>query len=263
MEAAMPSPFPGMDPYLEGPLWTSFHFAFGAELVRHLAPRLRPRYLALPVERLVLEEAGYIAITTSSLYPDVSVVAGRTGAGGITTSATLDAPVQLATVIPQAVPHVSIEIRDVAQRQLVTAIEILSPTNKRGEGRAEYLLKRRRLLLSSAHVLEFDLLREGQRVPMQEPLPGAPYFVLLSRAERRPILDIWPVPLDAQLPTIPLPLLPGDADLPIDVQAVFTATYDLLGYDLLIDYQQEPLPPLAGEHATWAHALLQQSGQRA
>lgn len=63
-------------------------------------------------------------------------------------------------------PHVSIEIRDVARRQLVTAIEILSPTNKRGEGRLEYLAKRRRLLLSTAHLMEIDLLRQGQRVPI-------------------------------------------------------------------------------------------------
>ena len=90
----MPSPFPGMDPYFEGALWTTFHFAFGAEIIRNIAPRLRPRYLALPVEWLVLEEPGDIAVTTS-IYPDSALVA----------------PLQLATVIPQAVPHVSIEIR--------------------------------------------------------------------------------------------------------------------------------------------------------
>ena len=256
----MPSPFLGMDPYLEGSLWTTFHFAFGAELVRQLAPRLRPRYLALPVERLVLEEAGDIAVVTSNLYPDVSVVTHQPPVPADRGTAAVEAPLQLATIIPQAVPHVSIEIRDVAQRQLVTAIEILSPTNKRGEGRQEYLAKRRRLPLSSAHLIELDLLREGQRLPMQQPLPAAPYFVLLSRAERRPVLDIWPIPLDQPLPIIPVPLLPGDDDLLLDLQATFAATYDLLGYDLMIDYRQPPDPPLSGAAAEWAAARLHELG---
>lgn len=254
----MPSPFPGMDPYLEGSLWTTFHFAFGAELLRQLAPRLRPRYIALPVERLVLEETSDLNITTANIYPDVSVLPIRPGQSTGSSAASVAAPLQLATVIPQAVPHVSIEIRDVAQRQLVTAIEILSPTNKRGEGRAEYLTKRRRLLLSSAHLIEIDFLRDGERVPMQEPLPEVPYFVFLSRAERRPVLDIWPVALDQPLPVVPVPLLAGDADLLVDFQAAFNATYDLLGYDLLIDYARPAAPPLAVEQEQWAAQLLRE-----
>jgi hypothetical protein len=233
-----------MDPYLEGALWTTFHFGFGAELLRQLAPRLRPRYLALPVERLMLDEASDLSITTASIYPDLSILPTQLIRENQATPVAAVAPLQRATVMPQAVPHVSIEIRDTAQRQLVTAIEILSPTNKRGEGRAEYLAKRRRLLLSSAHLIEIDLLREGQRVPMQEPLPAAPYFVFLSRAERRPVLDIWPVALSQALPEIRVPLLSGDADLGLELQAAFMATYDLLGYDLLIDYRQPPSPPL-------------------
>lgn len=253
----MPSPFPGMDPYLEGSLWTTFHFTFGAELLRQLAPRLRPRYLALPVERLVLEEASDLSVATASIYPDVSLLPAQPRQPEGFTGVSVVAPLQLATVIPQAVPHVSIEIRDVAQRQLVTAIEILSPTNKRGEGRSEYLTKRRRLLLSSAHLIEIDFLRDGERVPMQEPLPEVPYFVFLSRAERRPVLEIWPIALDQKLPEVPVPLLAGDADLVLDLQAAFIATYDLLGYDLLIDYAQPPTPPLSAERAQWAAQLLE------
>jgi Protein of unknown function (DUF4058) len=41
----MPSPFPGMDPYLEGSLWTTFHFSLAAEIVRQLSPKVPPRYL--------------------------------------------------------------------------------------------------------------------------------------------------------------------------------------------------------------------------
>lgn len=252
----MPSPFPGMDPYLEGALWTTFHFAFGAEILRQLAPRLRPRYLVLPVERLVLEEISDLSVTTASIYPDVTIVTAQPSAGEPASDALIAAPLQLTTVIPQAVPHVSIEIRDLAQRRLVTAIEILSPTNKRGEGYAEYVAKRRRILLSQAHLIEIDLLRDGHRVPMQEPLPDTPYFVFLSRAERRPVLDTWPITLQQPLPRIPVPLLPGDADVSLDLQATFAATYDLLGYDLLLDYRQPAYPPLDAAQAHWAADLL-------
>lgn len=100
----MPSPFPGMDPYLEGALWTTLHHGLGSEIVRHLAPKLRPRYVALPVERFVMELNEGVGITTSSAYPAVAT------------------PPRLATVILEAVPHVSIEIRDTQQRHLVTAI---------------------------------------------------------------------------------------------------------------------------------------------
>ena len=210
----MPSPFLGMDPYLEGALWTTFHFAFGAEIVLQLAPRLRPRYLVLPVEH------------------------------------------------ETTVLHVSIEIRDTANRQLVTAIKILSPSNKRAEGRMEYLAKRRRILLSMAHLLEIDLLRQGQRLLMHDPLPPAQYFVLLSRAESRPISEVWPLGRSDRLPVVPVPLLPGDADVPLDLQQTFTATYDLLGYDLAIDYTRPPEPPLDDAESSIADGLLHTAGLR-
>jgi hypothetical protein len=154
------------------------------------------------------------------------------------------------------VPHVSIEIRDTANRQLVTAIEVLSPTNKRGEGRQEYLAKRRRLLLSTAHLLEIDLLRHGHRVPMQKSLPAAPYFIFLSRAEKRPMTEIWPVSIKAPLPVVPVPLLPGDQDVALDLQQAFTTAYDILGYDLALDYTQPPEIPLPKADEAWAATLL-------
>ncbi len=211
----MPSPFPGMDPYLEGSLWTTVHFSLSAEIVRQLAPRLRPRYLVLPAERFVMESP-----------------------------------------TPSPVPHVTIEIRDAANRELVTAVELLSPTNKRGDDYDEYLAKRRLILLSTAHLLEIDLLRQGKRAPMQQPLPPAPYFVFLSRAEKRPITDVWPIALSDPLPVVPVPLLPDDGDALLDLQAAFTAMYDLLGYDRAVDYTQPPEIPLPDTTAAWVKAHL-------
>src|SRR5712691_5356278 len=251
----MPSPFPGMDPYLEGALWTTVHFSLSAEIVRQLAPKLRPRYLVLPAERFVTETPESVAISTADIYPDVSVAETRSATVTTQGTAIAPAPLELATIIPTPIPHVTIEIRD-------TAIEVLSPTNKRGDGRQEYLAKRRRILLSTAHLLEIDLLRQGQRVPMQKPLPSAPYFIFLSRAEKRPLTEIWPISLKEPLPVIPIPLLPGDEDVALDVQQVFTTIYDLLGYDLALDYTQPPAIPLPKEEVAWAAARLRTAGLR-
>ena len=166
----------------------------------------------------------------------------------------------MATVMPVRVPQVSIEIRDVAHRDLVTAIEVLSPTNKRGEGYQEYLDKRGRILLSPAHLIEIDLLRSGRRVPMQEPLPPAPYFVFVSRAECRPLVEVWPIYLQNRLPAISVPLLPGDADVTCDLQLALTTVYDTLSYDLSIDYTRPPEVPLDGPDAEWAATVLCDAG---
>jgi hypothetical protein len=155
-----------------------------------------------------------------------------------------------------------VDIRDVAQRRLVTAIEFLSPTNKRGLGRRQYLVKRRRLLLSSAHLMEIDLLRRGRRVPMRQPLPSAPYFVLLSRAERRPLTEVWPITLDQPLPTVPVPLRESDPDVPLDLQLALTNVYDLCSLDLAVNYAGPPDVRLPPEAATWAEERLRAAGLR-
>jgi hypothetical protein len=251
-----------MDPYLEGTLWTTLHHSLGSEIVRQLAPKLRPRYVALPVERFVMEIASAVSVTTTSTYLDVSVAEAQLYPARRADTTTLSAPLRLATVIPEAVPHVTVEIRDTRQRQLVTAIAILSPTNKRGAGRIEYLTKRQRLLLSTVHLMEIDLLRMGERVPMQQPLPDTPYFVFLSRAEDRPLTDVWPIALAAPLPTVPVPLLVPDPDVLLDLQSAFTAAYDLPGYDLIVEYSQPPDVPLSETQAAWVEAHLRSVGIR-
>lgn len=253
----MPSPFPGMDPYLEGELWTTVHAQLAAEVTRQLVPKLRPRYVPLTQQRFVMDDPDDVAIEATDLYPDAGLV--NTGAGHAvptTPSTTLAAPLTMTTVMPSPIPHSWVEIRDTQSRKLVTAIEFLSPTNKRGEGRREYLRKRRKILASTAHLVEIDLLRQGKRVPMRQPLPAAAYFVFLSRAGQRPKTDVWPIRLQESLPIIPIPLRPPDADVPLDLQLAFTNVYDLCGYDLSVDYANPPRVALSPELVTWAEDQL-------
>ena len=268
----MPSPFPGMDPYLEGSLWTNVHTQLSVEIAGQLAPRLRPRYMPFTEKRFTIAAPGDedgIAVGTVDLRPDVAAAeSGRgpvrvkptgsqpTGSPSSSAATGLAPPLRLATVMPVSVPFVTVEIRDLENRQLVTAIEVLSPANKRGTTRREYLAKRHRLLMSTAHLMEIDLLREGHRVPMRQPLPPAPYFVLLSRAESRPVTDVWPIELSQPLPVVPVPLLPGDADVELDLRAALAAVYDRFSYDLAVDYTQPPEPPLKPAEETWARDRL-------
>ncbi|HZK81443.1 MAG TPA: DUF4058 family protein [Humisphaera sp.] len=255
----MPSPFPGMDPYLEGPLWTSVHTQLSVEIARQLSPMLRPRYVARTPKRFVIataEDEDDITVSTADTYPDVSVAKTSDSSTPFGSTAFDSSPLQLATVMPAAIPHVTVEIRDVANQQLVTAIEVLSPTNKRGRGREEYVERRERFLLSADHLIEIDLLRTGQRVPMVRKLPSAPYFVVLSRAKRRPIIDVWRIQLNEILPTIPIPLANGDADVPLDLRRAMASVYDEFNYDLDIDYGRPPHIALNEADAAWAREQI-------
>ena len=220
---------------------------------------MRPKYLVLPTERFVLEDPDSISVSTfGSVIADVGM--SRTDVPSSETprapSSTATVPLQLTTLMPVRIPHVTVEIRDLAQRRLVTAIEVLSPTNKRGAGRDEYLAKRRHILLSTAHLVEIDLLRRGQRVPMREALPRSSYFVFVSRAERRPRTDVWPIDLNQPLPEVPIPLEAPDPDVTLDLGGALASVYDRLGLDLAVDYTQPPEVPFSAQEQQLASLYL-------
>ena len=253
----MPSPFPGMDPYLEGPSWMSFHGQLIAEIARQLAPRLRHKYIALMDERIVWDAPqDDVQVDEVERRPDVGVMEltpdGPGAAAGVATAAP---PLSMVTVMPRPVTQRRVEIRDVEHRRLVCAIELLSPPNKRG-GRRKYLIKRARVLASSAHLIEIDLLRQGRRVPMLKPLPAGPYFVFVSRAGRRPVVDVWPLGLADPLPAVPVPLRSPDPDVTLDLQLALTRVYEEISYDLILDYRKSPAVPLDPAGAEWARGVL-------
>lgn len=256
----MSNPFPGMDPYLEGDLWTSVLSDLCSEIVRQLAPKLRPKYAVLSARRVIVVPPDVDEGVPQSRLPAVGILGAD--APGPHAGGTLTAPVVLPVTFSDPIPQISVEIRDVAQRRLVACIEVLSPTNKRGPGREEYAGKRLQMLSGDAHVVEIDLLRAGARFPTAEPLPEAPYFVFISQAGRRQEVDVWPIALDQPLPTVPIPLLPDDPPVPLDLQDALSVVYGIIGYDELVDYRRPPPGPLTAAQAEWVEQRLTGAGRR-
>jgi hypothetical protein len=257
----MPNPFPGMDPYLEGDLWTTVHTDLCAEIARQLSPKLRPKYVALSTRRVVLAPPDETEGAAGQRFPDVGILSSHQPGGA--PAAVAPAPLILPAILPEPIPHVSVEIRDVAQRRLVTCIEVLSPTNKRGPGQEEYAAKRFQILSGGAHLVEIDLLRVGTRFPAGEPLPAVPYFVFISRVGLRHQVEVWPVALADRLPPVRVPLLPDDPPVELDLQQALTVIYDIIGYDELIDYTRSPPGPLTSAEAGWVEEQLRRAGRRA
>jgi hypothetical protein len=124
-------------------------------------------------------------------------------------------------------------VRTVADNVLVTAIELLPPANKRPgpDGADAYEKKRQELFKSTAHLLEIDLLRGGQRPRLIGKLPPAPYYVFLSRVQRRPDVSTWPISLREPIPVVPVPLSAPDPDVPLDLGAALRQIYHNARYD--------------------------------
>jgi len=260
----MPSPFPGMDPYLEGEMWQEFHGRLVNQISTQLMPQLQPKYVALLSKRHVLDQPalGIMGpLPERVIYLDVAVTRVKES---LATYAVTRAPVvELINPWVEEVPLLSVEIRDVAGRRLVTVIEVLSPVNKRGDGAREYFQRRAGILKTRTHLLEIDLLRGGQRIPLIGELPPAPYYVFLSRVERSPMAEIWTASLRQPLPAVPVPLLHPDSDVALDLQAAVRACFDLVGYERLLDYAGPPPPPdLSPEDAVWVDEVLRQGGWR-
>lgn len=249
----MPSPFPGMDPYIEDPeIWSDFHNGLADEIRAELNATIQPRYVARLTPRVTYEE---VAVTRSptGIRPDVGIWPHQPPRGpNIQPASTFIAtpePVESSVVLEFPLRLMSIEILASGTMELVTAVEILSPVNKRPshDGYREYLRKRRELLRSAAHLIEIDLLRVGTRPPLDKPVPEAPYYISLSRADMRPNVTVWPIQFYNVLPTIPVPLAEPDADVSLDMAKAVATVYERGGYATIIDYHRQVPPPKLNE----------------
>ncbi|MFL5803673.1 MAG: DUF4058 family protein, partial [Roseiflexaceae bacterium] len=215
----MPSPFPGMDPYLEGYLWPDVHNALANKLRQQLTPLLRPRYTARLGVYVVEDTAPESDV--GIMYPDVEVMLNEPAArseppdreASLLAAAAMrtitPAALSIPVILPVDVQLTNVEIRDTASNQLVTSIEILSPVNKREPGLTQYRLKRQRLYQAGVHLIELDLIRRGARPVAHHRLPNVPYLITLTRAHLGKT-DVWTPTLRDPLPTIPIPLRPPD-----------------------------------------------------
>ncbi len=256
----MASPFPGMDPYIEHPdVWSDFHGALAEGVRAHLNARIRPRYVARLTPRVTYDVVEIDQVR--GVAPDVAIWQRRVESrrtGDIAAAAT-PASVESAIDLELPIRLYTVELRAIGTMELVTAIEILSPVNKRPghEACADYLRKRKDLLRSTAHLIEIDLLRGGTRPPLARPVPASAYRITLSRAEQRPGVDVWVLQLPDPLPILPVPLRDPDPDTLLDLPGVLADVYERGGYDRLIDYGQDvPPPSLSETEAAWVRDLL-------
>ena len=247
----MPSPFPGMDPFIECQKWRGFHHALISTICDVLVPLVRPRYVVDVEENIYLVNDDLEVVRLFA--PDLAVTQGE---GWLETHAGSAAFVVEPEVLtlPQVEPIEEgyIVLRSKDSEEVVTVIEVLSPTNMSlAAGRAEYLSKRNSLIRSRVNLIEIDLLRGGSRLPTVEQLPVADYYAYVSRATERPKVAVYAWPLDRQLPPIPVPLAEAEAEVQLDLQSVFNTTYDRAGYDYALKYDQPIEPPLNESQQAW------------
>lgn len=249
----MPSPFPGMDPFLEGPDWLDFHNTFCVGLRAALTPRLLPRYVVRVEEGLLLEtdegDARYVADVAVEEAGDRPLASSSDG--GVTLQ-----PVVLTMRRFEPMRAVYLEVLDRHSRRVITVIEVLSPWNKASGGYEEYLLKRDDLLDGGVNLVEIDLLRGGRRLPTVERLPQGDYFAFISRGEEPRKAEVYSWSLRDPLPILPVPLKPADGFVTVPLQPVLDRVYDEAGYAYSLPYDRPLKRPLDDEGAEWASTLL-------
>lgn len=136
-----------------------------------------------------------------------------------------------------------LEIREVKTGKVVTVVEVLSPKNKRvGEGREKYLTKRQKVLNRATHLVEIDLLRMGNFIPMDVSI-RSDYRILVSRTNLRPEAELYPFNVRESIPQFLFPLQPLEQEPVVNLSEVLGQLYQEAALDLAIDYSQQPVPP--------------------
>ena len=257
----MPSPFPGVDPYIESQEWEDFHTTFNTVVKELLAPRIEPRYVVRVERRVYVEHPARHGsevrwADVAVLSSDAARTVGSSPASG--RSDTVATPVECLLPMPEEHREAYLVVRERETMEVVTVIETLSPSNKHAgaEGREQYLAKRDLVLESRSHLIELDLLRGGLRLPAIGGLPPGDYYAIVSRRRRRPRAEVYVWAVRQPLPVIPVPLREDDSDAELELQRAFTTVSDRARYQLSIDYDAPLEPPLSDEDAAWARERL-------
>jgi hypothetical protein len=261
-----------MDPYLENPaIWPDLHHRLIHEASNLLSEQVLPKYVVRVDLRVYVSDERDPG--RDVIIPDIRVMPGGATSGSIRLASAaaptvedVAEPVEATILIEEEIREARLIVREVATREVVTVIEVLSPTNKvpGARGWDNYGNKRSEVLASPSHLVEIDLLRSGLRYGPRERLPPFDYLVNVSRAARRPKATLWPIRMTQRLPVVPVPLLAGDPDAKLDLQASLNAAYDHAGYayDDAVNYAAEPVPAFTPEQREWADRLLREKGLR-
>ncbi len=266
----MPSPFPGMDPYLENPeIFPDFHDSFITYLREDLQGKLPASYFA------VLGCRVWIEVSRRSIGPDVEVrhadrlsVRVPKAARSVAMATSQEARPIVVKVAHDEFrePLIEIYAKSDEGKRLVASIEVLSISNKApGEhGRDLYRRKQKESLASQVHLVEIDLLRGGEHTtaaPLQTIVDACgsyDYHALVHGFDDLETFFVYPIRLEDHLTPIAIPLLPGDAPVTVDLQKVFDRCYDAGPFAREIRYGEDPIvPPLQGDKAAWAARVLE------
>jgi Protein of unknown function (DUF4058) len=258
----MPSPFPGMDPFLEAQgHWESCHAAMVTHSAEDLNESLPEGYVAKIETRVAFVS---LEIPGNQRVPDVLV--GRELDSRTTSFPSSPHDAGVATIEPITIPFAlsEVELRDrwieilsLPEMEVVTVIEILSPSNKAGSGRVEYLSKRAALVNRPVNFVEIDLLLGGRRMPMAGPLPPGDYYAIVGRSSGTPNAQVFAWTIRHVLPVIPIPLREPESDASLNLQGAFDLTYDRGRYSRIVRYGKllpESLP-LARTDRDWSESL--------
>jgi hypothetical protein len=268
----MPSPFPGMDPYIEARhLFEDFHLHLIDDIYRALSDILPDRYVVRTGER------SYVALVQvddepdkRDFLPDVTVASTRgstrrrrkpKGSAGTSALQTPPGAVLMRPMVTAEYRETFLEIRQVdPDHKLVTGIEVLSPSNKDygSKGWWLYYRKRRAFLAGYANLVELDLLRGGRRMPMSSPWPESPYYLLTRYKKPRRKCFAWPAYSIKPLPPITIPLNPPDPDISLELQPLVDAIYARSRYAYDIDYRRPLTPPLSPAEQAWLEERLRE-----
>jgi hypothetical protein len=256
-----------MDPYLEDPrLWPDVHHGLISELQAVLNARLRPKYHVRVEERVYISDEDDPA--RSVLFPDLRIGERQEGdlpiASADGATLTIADPVIVPEVIDDEIHEARLEIVGTIEGNVVSVIEVVSPSNKvaGSNGRDSFQRKRREVFQSRANWLEIDLLRRGKRMFFRSVAIETDYLAYSSRADQRPQGKVWPIRIRQQLPIIGIPLKPEDGDFALDLQPVFNSVYERSAFDLVVNYRSDPEIPLNEADAQWADTLLREKGLR-
>ena len=247
------NPFPGMNPYLENPdIWPDFHNGLIGQLRDVLGPQLPDHYRIALQRRVEVEEPFGAPSELNLVIPDALVMSESAvvpSSSGETAAAVTALPDDAAAVrvrMPREVSVLWLRVETVPERELVTVVEVLSPANKRpGEGRRRYIRKREAIVAGLVNLVEIDLLRRWEPMPLETPPPASDYRILVCRSLESPSALLYPFTVRHRIPKFTLPLLSEDeAHAPeVDLGAIVDRLHLTARYNLETRYDVPPPEP--------------------